>query len=264
MSKRDPVASARRSSVRIDGRVRPLSKRATTGCVVPILRASSCCVRPARFRTSITAEAITNSSSSASYAFRYFGSFIHFLCMSDMRAIATPPSLNRFRTKQGQLYPSRGVFSVFFTNTLTVTTRRPTTVTYSAREIPLRPFSRISHKRPSMCLTCGSLIFQTHFLDEPRDTREPRSHVFGQGLDLCINSFIEGLDSPTHILIHQERYNLGSGRTGAYFDKGFIGLQKKCPSPWWKRRASARRNRPATNGFSHGTRGIGTRAKAHC
>src|SRR5271157_635913 len=152
----------------------------------------------------------------------------------------------------------------FFTNTLTITTRRPTTVTYSAREIPLRPFSRISHKRPSMCLTCGSLIFQTHFLDEPRDTREPRSHVFGQGLDLCINSFIEGLDSPTHILIHQERYNLGSGRTGAYFDKGFIGLQKKCPSPWWKRRASARRNRPATNGFSHGTRGIGTRAKAHC
>ena len=31
MSKRDPVAFARRSSVRIEGRVRPLSRRATTG-----------------------------------------------------------------------------------------------------------------------------------------------------------------------------------------------------------------------------------------
>lgn len=31
MSKRDPVASARRSSVRIEGRVRPLSRRATAG-----------------------------------------------------------------------------------------------------------------------------------------------------------------------------------------------------------------------------------------
>ena len=66
MSKRDPVASANRSSVRIDGRERPLSRRATTGCVVPILRASSSCVRPARLRTSMTAPARTNSSSSAS------------------------------------------------------------------------------------------------------------------------------------------------------------------------------------------------------
>jgi hypothetical protein len=55
ISKRDPVASAKRSSVRIDGRERPLSRRATTGCVVPILRASSSCVRPARLRTSMTA-----------------------------------------------------------------------------------------------------------------------------------------------------------------------------------------------------------------
>jgi len=31
MSRRDPVALARRSSVRIEGRVRPLSRRATTG-----------------------------------------------------------------------------------------------------------------------------------------------------------------------------------------------------------------------------------------
>ena len=43
MSKRDPVASAKRSSVRMDGRVRPLSSRAMTGCVVPIFRASSSC-----------------------------------------------------------------------------------------------------------------------------------------------------------------------------------------------------------------------------
>jgi len=55
----------RRPSVRIDGRVRPLSSRATTGCVVPIFLASCACVRPARFQTSITAEARTNSSSRA-------------------------------------------------------------------------------------------------------------------------------------------------------------------------------------------------------
>ena len=50
----------------------------------------------------------------------------------------------------------RGVFSVFFIKTRTTTTRRPLAVTYSTREIPLRPLSRISHSRPSICLTCGS------------------------------------------------------------------------------------------------------------
>ena len=103
MIKRDPVAFAKRSSVRIDGRPRPLSSRATTGCVVPIFRASASCVRPARLRTPMAAAARTNSSSSAAYAFRYLGSFIHSLCRSDMRAIATPPSSNRFRAEQGQI-----------------------------------------------------------------------------------------------------------------------------------------------------------------
>src|SRR3989442_9381397 len=104
MTRRGPVALARRSSVRIEARGRPLSRRATTGCVVPIFRASSSCVRPARLRASITADARANSSSRASYAFRYFGSFIHFLCRSVIRAIAAPPSLNQFRACEGQLY----------------------------------------------------------------------------------------------------------------------------------------------------------------
>src|ERR1700759_926941 len=39
MRRREPVAAASLSSVRIDGRERPLSSRATTGWVVPILRA---------------------------------------------------------------------------------------------------------------------------------------------------------------------------------------------------------------------------------
>jgi len=42
--------------------------------------------------------------------------------------------------------------------------------------------------------------FQTLVLDELRDTREPRPHVFGQGLNLRIDGFIEGLDRPAHIL----------------------------------------------------------------
>ena len=45
MSRREPVASANLSSVRMDGRERPLSSRATTGWVVPIFRANSACVK---------------------------------------------------------------------------------------------------------------------------------------------------------------------------------------------------------------------------
>lgn len=66
ISRRDPVACANRSRVRIDGRTLPLSRRATTGWVVPIFRANCCWVRPARFRASMTAAASANSSSSAS------------------------------------------------------------------------------------------------------------------------------------------------------------------------------------------------------
>src|SRR5262245_11856409 len=39
--RREPVAAASLSSVLSEGRVRPLSSRATTGWVVPILRANS-------------------------------------------------------------------------------------------------------------------------------------------------------------------------------------------------------------------------------
>jgi len=56
MSRRDPVASARRSSVRIDGRTRPLSSRATTGCVVPIFRAGASCVSPGEAFTQLVME----------------------------------------------------------------------------------------------------------------------------------------------------------------------------------------------------------------
>jgi hypothetical protein len=40
MRSRMPVAAATRSSVRVDGFVRPLSRRAITACVVPMRRAS--------------------------------------------------------------------------------------------------------------------------------------------------------------------------------------------------------------------------------
>jgi hypothetical protein len=47
---------------------------------------------------------------------------------------------------------------------------------------------------------------QTLFLDELREAREPRPHVFRQGLDLRVNGFIRGLDRPTHVLIYQKRH----------------------------------------------------------
>jgi hypothetical protein len=49
-----------------------------------------------------------------------------------------------------------GVFCVFFMNTRTTTIRRPAAVTESAREIPSLPLSRISHRDPPRCFTCGS------------------------------------------------------------------------------------------------------------
>ncbi|MDV7402464.1 hypothetical protein RZS08_64175, partial [Arthrospira platensis SPKY1] len=63
---RVPVAFANRSSVRVEGRTRPPSRRATVDWVVFIRRASSSCVIPARARASIRAEARVNSSSNAS------------------------------------------------------------------------------------------------------------------------------------------------------------------------------------------------------
>ncbi len=104
MSKRVPVARARRSRVRIEGRARPPSSRARTGCVVPIFRANSACVRPTRFRASSTALAKPNSPSRAWYALWYSGSSIHLLCMSDIRGTGTPSFLmNRFCAGKRQL-----------------------------------------------------------------------------------------------------------------------------------------------------------------
>ena len=75
--RRIPVAAATLSRVRVEGLLRPLSGRAITACVVRMRFASCCCVRPARPRASIIADASENSSSSAAYSFRYAGSFIH-------------------------------------------------------------------------------------------------------------------------------------------------------------------------------------------
>src|SRR5436190_12943005 len=40
---------------------------------------------------------------------------------------------------------------------------------------------------------------QILFLDELCDAREPCPHVLRQGLDLCANGFIQGLDRPSHV-----------------------------------------------------------------
>ena len=63
---RVPVARATLSSVRVDGWIRPLSRRATTDCVVPIRSASSAWVSSARLRASISVRDYGNSASSRS------------------------------------------------------------------------------------------------------------------------------------------------------------------------------------------------------
>jgi len=64
-----PVARANRSSVRVDGFMRPLSSREITVRVV-FMRAASCsCVRPARARAPMNCEASWNSSSRSAIAF---------------------------------------------------------------------------------------------------------------------------------------------------------------------------------------------------
>lgn len=135
--------------------MRPPSILATTGCVVPIFRANSICVSPARLRAAMTAFATANSSSRVLYAFRYSGSFIHFLCISVMRATFAPQKIG-FARARARSISCRGVFCFFLTKALTITTRRPVAATYRTREIPLLALSRISHKRPSRCFTCGS------------------------------------------------------------------------------------------------------------
>src|SRR3989442_993158 len=50
---------------------------------------------------------------------------------------------------------------------------------------------------------------QILFLDELCDVRELRPHVLRQGLDLCVNGFIQGLDRPSHVSIYQKRYSRG-------------------------------------------------------
>src|SRR5271157_4339057 len=209
MSKRDPAASARRSSVRIDGRVRPLSKRATTGCVVPILRASSCCVRPARFRTSITAEARTNSSSSASYALRYFGCFIHFLCISDMRAIRFPPSSDQLSAGQGKIYVAPRRFLRFLYE-YPHDHHAPARRRHVQRPRNSAPALKSHFPKAALYMFDVRLahMLQTLFLDELRYSCKPGSHVFRQGLDLCIDNFIQSLNRPRHILLYQKRYSL--------------------------------------------------------
>src|SRR5437016_853690 len=189
MSRREPVAAARRSSVRIEGRVLPLSKRATTGWVVPIFRASACCVRPARLRASITAEARANSFSRASYALRYFGSFIHFLCRSAMRAIAIPPSPNCLRACERH-HPAPNTRHI----------ERPRYAAAALQpNLPKAAFN-VFHVRLAHAL-------QIFFLDEPCNAREPCPHVFGQRLDLRIDGFVESLNRPAHTSIYQKGYN---------------------------------------------------------
>src|SRR3954452_1048743 len=60
-----PVAAASRSSVRVDGLTRPLSRRAITACVVFMRWASCSCVSPALARALIISAASEHSSSSA-------------------------------------------------------------------------------------------------------------------------------------------------------------------------------------------------------
>src|SRR5215471_7683667 len=197
ISKRKPVAAAKRSRVRMEGRTRPLSRRAITGCVVRILRASSCCVRPARLRASITADAKTNSSSRASYALLYFGSFIHFLCRSAMRAIAIPPSFNRFRAVQRQLdLAPRRFFRLLHEDA------NDHNATTGSRHIQ-RPRDSAATLQPhfpdaalEMLHVRLSHTLQTLVLDELRYPSKPRPHVLGQRLDLSVNGSAQGLDRP--------------------------------------------------------------------
>lgn len=64
--RRVPVAAAKRCSVCVDGRVRPLSSRAMTDCVVSMRCASCSWVRPAVTRALMTARASANSGARAS------------------------------------------------------------------------------------------------------------------------------------------------------------------------------------------------------
>lgn len=41
---------------------------------------------------------------------------------------------------------------------------------------------------------------QAVLFDKLRDACQPRSHVRGQGLDPCVNGFVQGLDRPAHAL----------------------------------------------------------------
>ena len=115
----------------MDGRARPLSRRATTGCVVPIFRANSSCVRPARFLTSITVDARTNSSSSASQAFRYLALSFHPLPVHVRYACHGATSIIELISHEtSQIAPQNST--------------------------PARQPHLPSHRRPSACLACGS------------------------------------------------------------------------------------------------------------
>src|ERR1039457_122430 len=127
--------------------------------------------------------------------------------MSTMRAIDTTPSSNRFRAGQGQLDLARRRLLRFLdedphdhdapTHGCHVQRSRNSTAT-------LQPhFPQPALQMLDMRLTH---TLQTLFFNQLRDTRQPRPHVFRQGIDLRLDGFVQGLDRPAHILVYQKRY----------------------------------------------------------
>ena len=85
-----PVACAILSSVLVDGRLRPLSSRATTDCVVSIRSASSAWVSLARVRASIRQRERSNAGQ-ADHRLPVIRSWLHFSCSSATLLIRSTP-----------------------------------------------------------------------------------------------------------------------------------------------------------------------------
>ena len=153
--KRVRIAFANRSSVRVDGNTFPLSRRATTACVVPMASLTICWVISASALALIRADASANSPSSASNAATYFGSFLHCLKDSSGGNELTLHSISFARLRAAAI-SRRGVFRRFFSKAWTTTTRFPSAVTYRAWPIRFYPSCASPRADPSRCFTYGS------------------------------------------------------------------------------------------------------------
>src|ERR1022692_2806920 len=91
-----------------------------------------------------------------------------------------------------------GICWVFFTKTLTTTTRRPSAVTYNARDAVLASHSHFPQWPAHMLDVWLPNPLQTKLLDQATYMHKADTHVCRQGSQFLINHLVQSFYGPRH------------------------------------------------------------------